>query len=111
MRTVIIDMTDAAYQRLQNGERVKGSLAMQSATGADFNAYAPKKPRQKPARVLRQPHGRVEIFADRVRMRLSIDREEGIHPADAIDQESYEASRFVEENGWTTSYRPFGYEE
>lgn len=99
-RRIIVDVTDEAYARLECGHRVKGSLNLVGPLGAEFTAYSPEKPRQKPARVLRQPHGRVEIFADRVRVRLSVDRDEAIDPAEAIDREGYEASRFVEENAW-----------
>lgn len=109
-RRIFIDMTQATYDRLQSGERVRGSLVAAGPMGVEFTDYRPQKPPQKPDRVLRQPHGRVEIYADRVRVRLSVGRDEDVDPAETIDRESGEASRFVERNAWRAGFRPFGYE-
>lgn len=116
MRTINLNMSDAAYERLVAGNRVKGSLALiASMTSyvprADFTAYPPQKPRPKPAKVLRQPHGKVEISAERVKMTLTIDHKECVSPSETIRREAYDASQFVEDNDWTPQgWRPFDVE-
>lgn len=111
VRRVIVDVSKSAFERMQRGERVKGSLGMSGPLAADFTAYPPQKPRPKPAKVLRQPHGKVEISAERVKMTLTVKHSERVSPSETIRREAYDASQFVEDNDWTPEgWRPFDVE-
>lgn len=112
MKTMYLNINDAAYQRLMAGNRVKGSIALNGEPhGADFTAYAPQKPQPKPQKVLRQPHGKVEISAERVKMTLTVEHKERVSPSETIRREAYDASQFVEDNDWTPQgWRPFDVE-
>ena len=87
---VKIQLSDEAYKTLVNGNgRLEGSLGLVSPTEGNFNAY--RRSASRP------PHGRASVGDSHVRLTLRIALDEAdIVPADAIMDESRQASDFVD---------------
>jgi hypothetical protein len=94
---ISVQLPDAVYAKLLNGNtRIQGTLALMNPTEGNFNAHN-KTWRRKPGmRYMCLPHGKVSITDTRVRLNLSINRDECINAPQAILGESIEASSFLE---------------
>ena len=94
---ISVQLPDAVYAKLLNGNtRIQGTLALMNPTEGNFNAHN-KTWRRKPGmRYMCLPHGKVCITDTRVRLNLSINRDECIDASQAILGESIEASSFLE---------------
>ena len=81
---VKIQLSDEAYKTLVNGNgRLEGSLGLVSPTEGNFNAY--RRSASRPgSKYIKLPHGRIALD------------EADIVPADAIMDESRQASDFVD---------------
>ena len=90
---VKIQLSDEAYKTLVNGE---GSLGLVSPTEGNFNAY--RRSASRPGnKYIKLPHGRASVGDSHVRLTLRIALDEAdIVPADAIMDESRQASDFVD---------------
>ena len=94
---VKIQLSDEAYKTLVNGNgRLEGSLGLVSPTEGNFNAY--RRSAQRPgSKYIKLPHGRASVGDSHVRLTLRIALDEAdIVPADAIMDESRQASDFVD---------------
>ena len=92
-----IQLADSVYKKLVSGNaRVRGTIGLVSPTEGNFNAHRPYQP--KPGtKYVKLPHGRVSVGHDNVRMTLCIGlMEANIVPAQAIVDESCQASDFVD---------------
>ena len=86
-----------AYKTLVNGNgRLEGSLGLVSPTEGNFNAY--RRSASRPGnKYIKLPHGRASVGDNHVRLTLRIALDEAdIVPADAIMDESRQASDFVD---------------
>lgn len=107
MRSVILTISNEDYETLkQSGCRLRGSIGLEGPDKANFVAYARNTTRQRPRKVQQLPHGRTEIYGDRVRLTLNVHGAPCDFAADAIYSEAISASLFVTQNGYTS----FGYE-
>ena len=90
---VKIQLSDEAYKTLVNGNgRLEGSLGLVSPTEGNFNAY--RRSASRPgSKYIKLPHGRASDV--RLTLRIALD-EADIVPADAIMDESRQASDFVD---------------
>ena len=94
---VKIQLSDEAYKALVNGSgRLEGSLGLVSPTEGNFNAY--RRSASRPgSKYIKLPHGRASVGDSHVRLTLRIALDEAdIVPADAIMDESRQASDFVD---------------
>ena len=94
---VKIQLSDEAYKTLVNGNgRLEGSLGLVSPTEGNFNAY--RRGASRPGnKYIKLPHGRASVGDSYVRLTLRIALDEAdIVPADAIMDESRQASDFVD---------------
>ena len=94
---VKIQLSDEAYKTLVNGNgRLEGSLGLVSPTEGNFNAY--RRSASRPGnKYIKLPHGRASVGDSHVRLTLRIALDEAdITPADAIMDESRQASDFVD---------------
>lgn len=94
---VKIQLSDEAYKTLVNGNgRLEGSLGLVSPTEGNFNAY--RRSASRPGnKYIKLPHGRASVGDSHVRLTLRIALDEAdIVPADAIMDESRQASDFVD---------------
>ena len=94
---VKIQLSDGAYKTLVNGNgRLEGSLGLVSPTEGNFNAY--RRSASRPgSKYIKLPHGRASVGDNHVRLTLRIALDEAdIVPADAIMDESRQASDFVD---------------
>ena len=94
---VKIQLSDEAYKTLVNGNgRLEGSLGLVSPTEGNFKAY--RRSASRPgSKYIKLPHGRASVGDNHVRLTLRIALDEAdIVPADAIMDESRQASDFVD---------------
>ena len=94
---VRIQISDETYKALMNGNgRLEGSLGLVSPTEGNFNAY--RRSASRPGnKYIKLPHGRASVGDNHVRLTLRIALDEAdIVPADAIMDESRQASDFVD---------------
>ena len=94
---VKIQLSDSVYKKLVSGNaRVRGTIGLVNPTEGNFNAHRPYQP--KPGtKYVKLPHGRVSVGQENVRMTLCIGlMEANIVPAQAIVDESCQASDFVD---------------
>ena len=102
--TILLQLSDAAYQRLMaNGSRIQGTIGLTSPTEGNFNEH--NKSRNASTGPYRKlPHGRARITEPNVHFNLRIALDEtDILPAQAIEDESRQASAFVDRvfgGGW-----------
>ena len=99
-----LQLSDAAYQRLINGNtRLRGSIGLASPTEGNFNEYARTRP-SAGTKWLKLRHGRATVTPTQVHLTLRIAlNETDILPAQAIEDESRQASAFVDRvfgGGW-----------
>lgn len=94
-----IQISDNAYQRLvSTGCRIQGSIGLVSPTVGNFNEYVRHKDKEKERRYIRLRHGRISVDPQHVRLTLRISLDEsGIIPAETLEDESREASDFVDD--------------
>lgn len=99
-----LQLSDAAYQRLISGNaRLRGSIGLINPTEGNFNEYARTNP-SAGTKWLKLRHGRATVGPSQVRLTLRIALDEAdIVPAQAIEEESRQASAFVDDtfgSGW-----------
>lgn len=95
--TINLQISDAVYASLLNGNaRIQGSIGLVSPTEGNFNEH--RRTRERPGtKYIKLPHGRVSVGEENVRMTLCIGlMEANVMPAQAIVDESYQASDFVD---------------
>ncbi|MDM8337300.1 hypothetical protein [Mediterranea massiliensis] len=94
---VNIQISDEAYKALMsNNGRLEGSLGLVSPTEGNFNAYRRSLGRSV-SKYIKLPHGRASVGDRHVRLTLRIGLDEAdVVPADAIMDESRQASDFVD---------------
>ena len=92
-----LQIPDNTYQRLvANGSRIRGSIGLISPTEGNFNEYAKYTP-QPGNKYIKLRHGRASVGGSQVRLTLRIALDEAdIVPAQAIEEESRQASDFVD---------------
>ena len=99
-----LQLSDAAYQRLMaGGSRIQGTIGLTSPTEGNFNEH--NKSCTAPAgQYMKLPHGRASITKKSVRLTLVVGLDEtDILPAQTIEDESRQASAFVDRmfgGGW-----------
>lgn len=95
-----VQISDEVYKALVvSGKRKRGSIALVGPKEGNFNAFSSCKVRTKPRKFIKLPHGVASIDEDYVRLHLNINRQEtDIEPADAICNESEDASQFIFNN-------------
>ena len=91
---VTIQISDAVYAQLLNGNRMKGSIGLANPVEGNFNAWKCNKPNPQ-RKYMKLPHGRVSMNENDVRMYLKIAYAEQVIPARAIEAESAMASSFI----------------
>lgn len=98
---ITIQLSDRAYQRLlSSGSRLQGTIKLTSPTEGNFNEHIRHTPENGSdnSKYIRLRHGRVSVNENRVRFTLHIGLDEaGIIPSEAIENESLEASCFVDD--------------
>lgn len=90
-------IADSVYKKLVSGNsRIRGSIGLINPTEGNFNEH--RDPRPKPGtKYIKLPHGRVSVGQEKVRMTLCVGlMEANIIPAQAIVDESHQASDFVD---------------
>ena len=95
--TIKLQLSDAYYQRLiKTGSRIQGTIGLISPKEGNFNEHN-KNVCMPSGKFIRLPHGRASVNEKKIRLSLSIDvNETNIIPADAILDESRQASDFVD---------------
>lgn len=101
---ILLQISDAAYQRLMaNGSRIQGTIGLTSPTEGNFNEHN-KSRNASTGQYMKLPHGRASVTKKNVRLSLVVDLDEtDILPAQAIEDESRQASAFVDRvfgGGW-----------
>lgn len=99
-----LQLSDATYQRLiSGGGRLRGSIGLISPTEGNFNEHAKYTP-QPGNKYIKLRHGRASVGNTQVCLTLRIALDEAnILPAQAIEEESRQASDFVDQvfgEGW-----------
>ena len=92
-----LQIPDSTYQRLvSGGGRLRGSIGLTSPTEGNFNEHAKNTP-QPGSKYIKLPHGRASITHKHARLTLTIGLDEtNVMPAQAIEEESRQASDFVD---------------
>ncbi len=92
-----LQLPDSTYQRLISGSsRIRGTIGYVSPTEANFNEHARSTP-QPGSQHIKLPHGRATVTRKHARLSLVIGLDEtDILPAQAIEDESRQASGFVD---------------
>ena len=92
-----LQISDSTYQRLvSGGGRLRGSIGLVSPTEGNFNEHAKSTP-QPGSQYIKLPHGRASITRKHARLTLTIGLDEAdIVPAQTIEEESRQASAFVD---------------
>ena len=92
-----LQLPDSTYQRLISGSsRIRGTIGYVSPTEANFNEHARSTPTPGSLH-LKLPHGRASVTKKNVRLSLVVSlNETDILPAQAIEDESRQASTFVD---------------
>lgn len=95
---ITLQINDSVYESLvAGGGRVRGSIGLVSPREGNFNEYSRQPAEQAGGRYIRLRHGKACVNRNRVTLRLSIGlNEEQICPSETIEQESREASTFVD---------------
>ena len=95
--TIKLQLSDASYQRLiQTGSRIQGTIGLINPKEGNFNEHN-KNSYTPSGKFIRLPHGRASVGEKKIRLSLSIDvNETSIIPADAILDESRQASDFID---------------
>ena len=92
-------LADDLYKKLlASGNRVSGSIALESPTCGNFNAWRTQtaSPREE-RRYIRLPHGTASVDTRHARLSLAINLgETGIIPTAAIISESARACTFID---------------
>ena len=93
-----LQLPDSTYQRLISGSsRIRGSIGYVSPTEANFNEHARNTPAPGSLH-LKLPHRRASVSKKNVRLSLVVDlNETDILPAQAIEDESRQASGFIDQ--------------
>ena len=93
-----LQLSDSTYQRLISGSsRIRGTIGYVSPTEANFNEHARNTPAPGSLH-LKLPHGRASVSKKNVRLSLVVDlNETDILPAQAIEDESRQASGFIDQ--------------
>ena len=99
-----LQLPDSTYQRLISGSsRIRGTIGLTSPTEGNFNEHAKYTP-QPGSKYIKLRHGRASVGDSQVRLTLRIALDEtDILPAQAIEDESRQASTFVDNvfgRGW-----------
>lgn len=96
--TIKLQLSDASYQRLiKTGSRIQGTIGLINPEEGNFNEHNKNSSYTPNGKFIRLPHGRASVNEKRIRLSLSIDvNETSIIPADAILDESRQASDFVD---------------
>ena len=92
-----LQISDSTYQRLvSGGGRLRGSIGLVSPTEGNFNEHAKYTP-QPGNKYIKLRHGRASVGDTQVRLTLRIALDEAdIVPAQTIEEESRQASAFVD---------------
>ena len=94
---ITLQLSDAAYQRLiSTGSRIQGTIGLVNPQEGNFSEH--RKGQSKPGtKSLKLRHGRASIGDTQVRLTLRIGLDEvDVIPAQVIEDESREASAFIE---------------
>ena len=99
-----LQLPDSTYQRLiTESSRIRGTIGYVSPTEANFNEHSKSAP-QPGSLHLKLPHGRASVSEKNVRLSLVVSLDEtDILPAQAIEDESRQASGFIDrvfEGAW-----------
>ena len=98
---ITLQLSDTAYQRLvSTGSRIQGTIGLINLTEGNFSEH--RKGQAKPGtRSIKLRHGRASVGDTQVRLTLRIGLDEGLDevdviPSQVIENESKEASAFIE---------------
>lgn len=93
-------ISDSDYRRiLATPRRVRGTICQNSPEEFCFRAYSEaSEAAQLPKRQFRTKHSTTTVSSKRIRLYMSIPREETTDPAEIIYDEADDAASFVEQN-------------
>lgn len=94
--TINLQLSDTTYHHLLlSGSRIQGTIGLINPTEGNFNEHN-KRSTHTDACYMKLPHGRASVDRDQVRLTLTVRLDEtGIVPAEALKDESRQASDFV----------------
>ncbi|WP_456088148.1 hypothetical protein [Parabacteroides sp.] len=94
-----IQIPDSTYRRMVDRRcRVQGSIGLVTPEEGNFNEHVRRDAESAGSKYVRLRHGRVSVNDKRVRLTLHVSLDEsGVIPSEAIEDESREASGFVDD--------------
>ena len=88
-----VEIPDKLTEMMESGLRVRGSLGMVNKDRLDFHMHAPSS--RSNSRYIRLRHGRASVNNERVRLTVTIDRDEHVSLPTALYADTGEGINFI----------------